>query len=172
MPRGPGLATRRLRTVCEARTELMALALDRFVTDANPALEQQLLDITQAELKSEIPTHRATDDRHRKVMTVEKRIWILYQAIVLDYLRNVTVPLKDHGFEIERVVSGHDGLLRVIAGEFDAVVLDRMLPDIDGAVRTVDLAQYRQAHAGADSERARGGRRARAGIARWWRPTA
>jgi hypothetical protein len=92
MPCGAGLATRRFHTVCEARTELIAPASDRFVTDDNPALEQQFFDIKQAELKPEIPAHRATDDRHRKAVTVVKRFCILHHAILLDHLSNVTVP--------------------------------------------------------------------------------
>lgn len=59
---GAGLATRRFNTVCEARTELIAPASDRFVADDNPALEQQFSNITQAELKPEIPAFgRITD---------------------------------------------------------------------------------------------------------------
>src|SRR5471032_1134514 len=92
MPCGAGLAARRFHTVCGARTELIAPASDRFVADDNPALEQQFFDITQAELKSEIPAHRATDDRHRKAVTVVKRFCILHHAILLDHLSNVTVP--------------------------------------------------------------------------------
>ncbi|WP_296650755.1 response regulator transcription factor [Paraburkholderia sp.] len=44
----------------------------------------------------------------------------------------VTAALEDYGFEVECVPTGHRGLLRATNGEFDAVVLDRMLPDIDG----------------------------------------
>ncbi len=78
--------------MCEARTEFIAPASDRFVADHNPALEQQLFDITQAELKPEIPAHRATDDSRRKAMTVVKRFCILHHAILLDHLSNVTTP--------------------------------------------------------------------------------
>ena len=55
VPRGAGPATRRFHTVCEASTELIAPASDRFIADNSPALEQQFFDITQAELKPEIP---------------------------------------------------------------------------------------------------------------------
>ena len=53
MPCRAGLATRCLHTVCETRTEFVAPAPDCFVADDNPALEQQLFDITQAELQPE-----------------------------------------------------------------------------------------------------------------------
>src|SRR5213080_3051611 len=82
MPRGAGPAPRRFYTVCEASTELIAPASDRFVADDNPALEQQFFDITQAELKPEIPTYRATDDRRRKAMAVIKRFCILHPPIL------------------------------------------------------------------------------------------
>ena len=85
---------RRFHTVCEARTKLIAPASDRFVAVDNPALEQQFFDITQAELKPEIPPHSATDDRRRKAMTVVKRFCIHHLAILLDHLSNVTVPSR------------------------------------------------------------------------------
>ena len=44
---------RRFHTVCEARTELIAPASDRFVVADNLALEQPLFDITQVGLKPE-----------------------------------------------------------------------------------------------------------------------
>jgi hypothetical protein len=93
-PCAAGLATRRFHTVCEARTELIAPASNRFVTDDDPAFEQQFFDITQAELKPEIPAHRATDDRRRKAVTMVKRFCIRHHAILLDHLSNVTVPPK------------------------------------------------------------------------------
>jgi DNA-binding response OmpR family regulator len=44
----------------------------------------------------------------------------------------VTAALEDYGFAVDGVSCGHIGLLRALEGEFDAVVLDRMLPDVDG----------------------------------------
>jgi DNA-binding response OmpR family regulator len=44
----------------------------------------------------------------------------------------VAAALEDYGFAVDDVGSGHIGLLRALEGAFDAVVLDRMLPDIDG----------------------------------------
>lgn len=46
--------------------------------------------------------------------------------------REVTAALEDYGFEVECVPTGFRGLLRATHDEFDAVVLDRMLPDLDG----------------------------------------
>ena len=92
MSSGAGPATRRFDTVCEAPTEFVEPALDRFVADDNPALEKQFFDITQAE-KPEIPAYRATDDYRRKAMSVVKRFCILHHPILLDHLCNVRVPL-------------------------------------------------------------------------------
>jgi two-component system OmpR family response regulator len=44
----------------------------------------------------------------------------------------VTAALEDYGFHAECVETGHDGLRHALDRHFDAVVLDRMLPDIDG----------------------------------------
>jgi DNA-binding response OmpR family regulator len=45
---------------------------------------------------------------------------------------DVTAVLEDYGFDVECVATGHQGLLQATNGTFDAMVLDRMLPDIDG----------------------------------------
>jgi two-component system, OmpR family, response regulator len=44
----------------------------------------------------------------------------------------VRAALEDYGFAVEWVRTGSDGLRRAIDGEFQTIVLDRMLPDIDG----------------------------------------
>jgi two-component system, OmpR family, response regulator len=44
----------------------------------------------------------------------------------------IFAALEDYGFEVELASTGHCGLLRAMHGGFDAVVLDRMLPDLDG----------------------------------------
>ncbi|WP_236002178.1 response regulator transcription factor [Paraburkholderia elongata] len=44
----------------------------------------------------------------------------------------IHAALEDYGFDVECVPTGHHGLLRALNGDFDVVVLDRMLPDIDG----------------------------------------
>jgi two-component system OmpR family response regulator len=40
--------------------------------------------------------------------------------------------LCESGYTVEHVADGHAGLARATAGEFDAIVTDRMLPQIDG----------------------------------------
>lgn len=44
----------------------------------------------------------------------------------------VAAALADYGFHGECVATGHDGLRHALDRDFDAIVLDRMLPDIDG----------------------------------------
>jgi two-component system OmpR family response regulator len=46
--------------------------------------------------------------------------------------REIVAELTGHGFEVESVASGREGLLKVTSEDFDAVTLDRMLPDMDG----------------------------------------
>ena len=46
--------------------------------------------------------------------------------------REIVAELEQHGFEVEWVADGRDGLIRAVSGDFDAVILDRMLPRMDG----------------------------------------
>ncbi len=46
-----------------------------------------------------------------------------------DYLAKA---LRETGYTVEATASGRDGLMHAISGGFDALVLDRMLPDLDG----------------------------------------
>ncbi|MFM7274378.1 MAG: winged helix-turn-helix domain-containing protein [Gammaproteobacteria bacterium] len=57
-------------------------------------------------------------------------------ASVLDY---ITKGLRESGFAVDRAVEGKDGLYKASAGNYDAIVVDRMLPGIDGLniVRTL-----------------------------------
>lgn len=55
MPYATRLAPGGLDAMGEPRTELVAPAADRLMADDHAALEQQLLNVTQAELEAEIP---------------------------------------------------------------------------------------------------------------------
>ncbi|MDR3511533.1 MAG: response regulator transcription factor [Caulobacteraceae bacterium] len=46
--------------------------------------------------------------------------------------REIVSELSRHGFSVEWVADGRQGLVRAVSGEFDAVTLDRMLPGVDG----------------------------------------
>lgn len=47
--------------------------------------------------------------------------------------REIESALQDHGFSVTSVGNGRDGLLQAAAGDFDLIVLDRMLPgNLDG----------------------------------------
>ena len=46
--------------------------------------------------------------------------------------REIVAELAQHGFAVEWVDDGAAGLARAVSGEFDAVILDRMLPGPDG----------------------------------------
>jgi hypothetical protein len=47
----------------KALTELIAPAPDCLVCHSHTALEEQFLDVAQAQLKAKIPAYGATDDR-------------------------------------------------------------------------------------------------------------
>ncbi len=40
--------------------------------------------------------------------------------------------LRETGYTVEATASGREGLMHALSGGFDALVLDRMLPDLDG----------------------------------------
>jgi len=52
--------------------------------------------------------------------------------------KEVVAELEQHGHDVEWVADGRAGLVRAVSGDFDAVILDRMLPGLDGlAIVTV-----------------------------------
>ncbi len=53
--------------------------------------------------------------------------------------RLVAESLKHHGHQIEVATDGADGLKQAIVGVFDVVVIDRMLPGLDGLSVTQSL---------------------------------
>jgi two-component system OmpR family response regulator len=46
--------------------------------------------------------------------------------------REIVAELSRHGFEVEAVADGREGLVRAVTGQFDAITLDRILPGLDG----------------------------------------
>jgi two-component system OmpR family response regulator len=46
--------------------------------------------------------------------------------------REIVAELEQHGFSVEWADDGDRGLERAVSGQFDAVILDRMLPGSDG----------------------------------------
>ncbi len=46
--------------------------------------------------------------------------------------REIVAELEQHGFAVEWVNDGRRGMARAVSGDFDAVILDRMLPGPDG----------------------------------------
>jgi two-component system OmpR family response regulator len=46
--------------------------------------------------------------------------------------REIVSELTSHGFEVDWVADGREGLVKAVSGKFDAVTLDRMLPGVDG----------------------------------------
>lgn len=44
----------------------------------------------------------------------------------------ISSALSDHGFRVDAAATGPAGLSKAMDGQFDVIVLDRMLPEIDG----------------------------------------
>ncbi|MFZ5933731.1 response regulator transcription factor [Pseudomonas sp. HS6-2] len=47
-------------------------------------------------------------------------------------VREIEAALQDHGFEVTLAHDGREGILKAISSPFDLIVLDRMLPQVDG----------------------------------------
>jgi two-component system OmpR family response regulator len=64
------------------------------------------------------------------------------EAEVAAYL---TKGLREHGYTVEQASDGKDGLFLALYEEFDAMIIDRMLPNVDGlsiirSVRQADIS--------------------------------
>ena len=46
--------------------------------------------------------------------------------------QEIVAELSSHGLEVEWVDNGREGLARAIAGGYDLITVDRMLPEVDG----------------------------------------
>jgi hypothetical protein len=82
MPRATRFAPRCLHPASQPRTEFVAPAPDRFIRHDHAALEKQLFDVAQAQLKAKIPAHCAIDDAGWETVTVIERFRFLHRAIL------------------------------------------------------------------------------------------
>jgi hypothetical protein len=73
-------------------TKLVAPASDGFVRHRHPALEEQFLDVAQAQLKADVPAHSATDDLGWETMTGIERFRFLHHHILRDRPDILTTP--------------------------------------------------------------------------------
>jgi two-component system OmpR family response regulator len=55
--------------------------------------------------------------------------------------REIIAELEQHGLEVEWVNNGRDGLVRAVSPGYDAITLDRMLPDVDGLAIVTTMRQ-------------------------------
>ncbi|ALI02869.1 two-component system response regulator QseB [Pseudomonas sp. FW306-02-F02-AA] len=46
--------------------------------------------------------------------------------------REIATELQSHGFEVDWVDNGREGLVSAVSGNYDLITLDRMLPELDG----------------------------------------
>ena len=53
--------------------------------------------------------------------------------------REIAAELANNGNEVESVSNGREGLQRALSGAYDAITLDRMLPEVDGLTLVTEL---------------------------------
>ena len=87
---GAGLATHSLYTVREACAKLVGSARNCLVATNLAPLEKQLFNVTQLQLKPEMPTHRATGDMREKTVTLVQRFQFRHHGILRERISNVT----------------------------------------------------------------------------------
>ena len=95
MPGAAWLAPHRLGALSESSAELVAQATDRFVRDHDATLEQQLLDVAQAQAES-IPANGAADDNSRESVAVIKRFRLLHRFILPPHLQQLDSAKHKH----------------------------------------------------------------------------
>jgi hypothetical protein len=76
----------------KALAKLVTLASDCLVCHDHAALEEQFLDVAQAQLEAEIPSNSAADDTSQETVAVMERFRFLHRAILSDESRNLTTP--------------------------------------------------------------------------------
>ena len=69
--------------------------------------------------------------------------------------------LTEAGHTVDHAPNGRDGLFLGTSGDYDAMIVDRMLPGLDGIAVIQALRGRQRGGADPDPERARPGRRAR-----------
>src|SRR5205814_261636 len=61
-----------------------------------------------------------------------RRMRILIVEDELDLLRGLAQALREEGYAVDTATDGEDGLFKAESWEYDALVLDIMLPKLDG----------------------------------------
>src|ERR1700709_927703 len=105
VPRATRLASRCFHPAGKAGAEFIAPASDCLVCHGHTALEEQFLNVAQAQLKAEIPAHSATDDLGWETVNVIERLRFLHRGILRHRPNNLTTPLwravDQHGAELD-----------------------------------------------------------------------
>jgi two-component system OmpR family response regulator len=63
--------------------------------------------------------------------------------------------LREHGYVVDHSATGKDGLFLATTEKYDAMIIDRMVPEVDGLTIIQNPARQRQRYAGHRAHRAR-----------------
>lgn len=72
----------------------------------------------------------AVDTTAKPAMSPGHRVLVVEDDVKVAH--ELVSALGDHGYTVELARAGGEGLQRMLHGQFDCVVLDRLLPEIDG----------------------------------------
>lgn len=139
MPGAAWLPPHRLGALSESSAELGAPAPDRFVRDHDATLEQQLLDVAQAQAETKVPANGATDDDSRESVAVIKRFRLLHRVILPPPLQQ---PDSAQERDIEQALTRHITRFLLELGAGFAFVGRQYRLDVGGDEFFIDILFY------------------------------
>ncbi len=72
--------------------------------------------------------------RRRHALLLSRPVHVLLIEDDLEAARILVKGLRESGYGVDHAADGREGLARASAGQFDLIVTDRMLPQLDGLV--------------------------------------
>lgn len=117
---------------------------ESIISEVEEKVEEQTEPVTQeppAEIKEEEPAAPVTPTE-QPAMGDRKKILVIDDSIVIRKM--VEIALEDEEYKLSSAVSGKDGLDKLDQVQPDLVILDLMLPDINGIDILKTIKQSRQ----------------------------